>query len=100
MTDRGIRKVAAAVWLGRIFPGVPMHMINTFSLGVGNWPGRRDATVMLDLSKIFLTQPEQRSAVKFGVAADVVVRMRMQLGAVRVPPEFLGVVTTVGVYFE
>src|SRR5713101_2326999 len=43
---------------------------------------------MLDLAEILSAQPKQRGAVEFRVAADVVVRVRVQLFAVFVLPLF------------
>jgi len=42
--------------------------------------------------RLLSAQAEERRAVEFGVAADVVIGMRVQLPAVRVAPDFLGVV--------
>src|SRR5882672_2773990 len=52
---------------------------------------------MFDLAEIFLAKTEQRCAVKFCVAANVVVCVRMEFFAFFVAPEFLGVVSTVQV---
>ena len=85
VADGGIRKRAAPARLGRIFAHLAVHMIDALRLGVvrlefvvGNRPRRRDAAVMFDFAEIFLAQPEERRAVELGVAADVVIRVRMQ----------------------
>ena len=47
---------------------------------------------MPELAEVFLAQTEQRGAVELGIAADVVIGVRMQVLAVFVAPDFLGVV--------
>ena len=47
---------------------------------------------MAKLAEVALAQAEQRGAVELGVAADVVVRVRVERLAVLVVPHFLGVV--------
>ena len=42
--------------------------------------------MMVNLAEVFLAQAKQRRAVKLRVAADIVVRVRMQLFAVFVAP--------------
>ena len=54
--------------------------------------------MVFDFAKVLLAQTEQRCAIEFGIAADVVIRMRMQLCAIGVAPKFLGVVATFHVY--
>src|SRR6185436_19109327 len=48
--------------------------------------------VMTNLAKVFFAQTKQRRAVKFRIAADEIVRMRVQLFAVNIPPGLFGVV--------
>src|SRR5919106_7047556 len=53
---------------------------------------------MPDLAKIFFSQPEQRRAVKFGIAADIIVGVRMKFFAVSVVPDLLRLVFALEVY--
>src|SRR5215813_3377784 len=61
-------------------------------LVVGDGPGRRYAAPVLDLAEVLAAQAEERGAVELGVAADEVVRVRMERPALRVQPDFLRVV--------
>src|SRR5881628_3445247 len=54
--------------------------------------------MMTDLSEIFLPQPEKRRAVEFCVAADVVVRVRMELFAIDIPPRLLCLVFALNIH--
>src|SRR5581483_1658061 len=99
MADRRMRVRRAAARLGGVFAGVAVHMIEPFGFAVerlqivvADLPGRRDAAVVLDLAEVFLAQSEQRRAEKFGVAADVIVGVRMKLLAVLVVPFFFGLI--------
>src|SRR5215510_11796494 len=99
VTDCRILVGRAGPGLGRIFTAIPVHLVEVFSLGVvrlqfviTNRPSRRNAAVMTNLAKIFFPQTKQCCAVKFGVAANVIVRVRMQFLTVRVTPGFLRVV--------
>ena len=53
---------------------------------------------MFDLAEVFFAQTKQRRAEKLRVAADIVVRMRMQLVAVSVVPLFFGLVSALEVH--
>src|SRR5258705_11064516 len=53
--------------------------------------------MMTNLAKIFFAKTKQRRAVEFRVAADEIVRMRVQLFAVNVAPGLFGVVLSVKV---
>ena len=55
---------------------------------------------MFDLAKIFFAQPEKRRAIEFGVAADVVIGVRMQLVPVGVPPKLFGVVAALRIHLQ
>src|SRR6266481_2385550 len=55
---------------------------------------------MFYLAKILFAEPEQRSAIKFRIPADVIIGVRMQLAAVRVVPKFLRVVATTCIYLQ
>ena len=84
--------------LGRVFAALAVDMIQMLGLRVvrlqiviGDRPRRRNAAVMPELAEVFLAQTKQRRAVELRIAADVVVRVRMQLLAVVVAPDFLGV---------
>ena len=85
--------------LGRIDAALAVDLIEVLGLRVvrlelvvADRPRRRDAAVVANLAEVLLAQPEQRGAVELGVAADVVVGVRMERLAVLVLPHFLGVV--------
>src|SRR5205814_8508094 len=63
-----------------------------------NRPCRRDAAMVFNFAEVLFAQTEQRCAIEFGIATDVVIRMRMQLCAIDVAPKFLGVVATFHVH--
>src|SRR5215510_14530650 len=69
-----------------------------FYVFVTNWPGRRDAAVMANFAEVFFPEAEQRGAVEFRIAADVVIGVRMELSAVFVVPHFFGLVLSFEVY--
>src|SRR5437773_4466562 len=58
-------------------------------------PGWRHAAVMLDLAEVLTPQPEERGAEELGVAAHVVVRVRMKGLAVAIAPHLRRCVTAV-----
>ncbi|MCG3163382.1 MAG: hypothetical protein JMDDDDMK_04779 [Acidobacteria bacterium] len=99
VADRRVREGAAGPWFGRVFAARSVNVIKILGLRVirlevfvRERPRGRDAVVMANLAEIFLAQSEQRRAVKFGVAADVIVRVRMQRPAIPVVPDFFRVV--------
>jgi len=80
---------------GGIFALIPVHMIEPlcfsivgFHILVTERPGRRDTAVMVNLAEVLFAQPKQRGAVEFGIAADVIIGMRVQLFAILVVPDF------------
>jgi hypothetical protein len=99
VTDGWIFVRRAGPGLRRIFTTVAVHVVEMFGfrvirfqLVVADGPGGRETAVMANLAEIFLTQAEERRAVKFGVAADVIVCMRMKFLAVSIAPRFFRVV--------
>ena len=85
--------------LGRIDAALAVHLIQVFGLRVvrlelvvADRPRRRHAAVVTNLAEVLFAKPEQRRAVELGVAADVVVRVRVERLAVLVLPHLLGVV--------
>src|SRR5712692_3553919 len=62
---------------------------------VRHGPGWRHAAVVLDLAEVLAPQPEERGAEEFGVAAHVVVRVRMKGLAVAIAPDLRRCVTAV-----
>ena len=83
MTDcrMGIR--SAGPRLRDVFAAITMYGIQMLRSGVVRFqfsitdrPRRRDAAVMFDFAEILLAQPEQRRAIKFGIAADVIIGVR------------------------
>src|SRR6202795_2780067 len=90
---------------GRVFSAVSMYLIDILGLhvvclqiGIADRPGWRDSAMVAQFAEIFFAQTEQSSTVKLGVAAHVVVSVRMQFLAILIEPGFLGVV--VGVHVE
>src|SRR5207247_9962594 len=65
---------------------------------VGDRPRGRDPAVMLDLPEVLAPQPEERGAVELRVAADIVVRVRVELPTVPVAPHLLGGVLALEVH--
>src|SRR5262249_40766235 len=107
MTDSRVGKLAAASRLGRIFTHLAMYMIEPFGLAVirlqliiRNRPGRRDSAVMFYLAKIFFTESEKCSAIKFGIAADIIIGVRMKLATVDVPPKLFGIVAATRIHLQ
>ena len=56
------------------------------------------AAVVFDFAKISFAQAEKSCAIEFRVAANVVIRMRMQFCPVGVPPKLLRIVFSLGIY--
>src|SRR5215471_3639866 len=99
MTDGGKRVRPRSVGLRGIFTSLSVDLVQLFCLGViglqvviANWPSRRDAPVVLECTEILPAQAKQRSAVELGIAADVVVRVRMQRFPILVVPVLFGLV--------
>src|SRR5688572_24325030 len=85
--------------VGRVLAAIAVHLIEMFGLGVirlqlvvADGPRGRDAAVMTNLAKVFLAEAKERRAVEFRVAADEIIRMRMELFAVNVAPRLFRVV--------
>src|SRR6516165_8254038 len=103
MADRGpgIRRVG---WrFGGILPAIAVYLIEILRLCVirlqiviADWPRRGDATVVAQLAEVFLPQAKECRAIELGVAAHVIVGVRMKLLAVLIEPGFFGVV--MGIY--
>src|SRR6266566_3359911 len=82
-----------------VLSALPVNVIELFRFQVVRFefivrdgPGRRDSAEMANLAEIFLAKAEERGAVEFGVAPDVVVGVRMERLAVLVAPLFLSLV--------
>ena len=65
VADGGMRIGRAGWRFGRVFAALSVHVIHLLGLGVvglqlviGDWPGRREAAVVLDLAEVFLAEPE------------------------------------------
>src|SRR5713101_4675390 len=76
-----------------------MHLVKVLSLAVvrlqvliADRPSRRNTVMVTDLTEVLLTQADQRCAVEFSVATDVIVRTGVKLLTVLVKPRFLDVV--------
>src|SRR5712691_7323094 len=99
VADGRVRIRPASARIRRIFTSLPVDVIEPFrfqvvrfELIVRDGPGRRDSAEMANLSEIFFAEAEECGTVKFGIAADVVVGVRMERLAVFVAPIFLGLV--------
>src|SRR5581483_807202 len=64
VADRRVGKRFAAVRLGGVFPAISVHLVQLFvllvvrlKLVVANWPGRRDAAVVLQFAEVLLAKP-------------------------------------------
>src|SRR5262245_23117766 len=105
MADRWVRVGRTGGRFGGIFAAVAMHVIEPlrfcvirFYVFVTDWPGGRKAAVMANFPEVFFPETEQRGAVEFRIAADVVIGVRMELSAVFVVPHFFGLVLSFEVY--
>src|SRR5262249_57941949 len=79
--------------VGRIRPMLAMDVIEPLGLAVigleivvADRPGGRDPAMVPDLAEILLAQAEQRGAVEFGVAADVIMDAGMESPTVLAVP--------------
>src|SRR5215471_478398 len=52
---------------------------------------------MTNLSKVLLPQPEQRGSIELGVAADVIIGVRMEFLAITVAPDFSCLIPAFGI---
>jgi len=89
VTHCRMRVGRASVRLGGIFAGIAVYVIKFFcfrvirlQIIVSDRPSGRHAAMVFDFAEIFLAQPKQRRAEEFGVAAHIIIGMRMQLVAV------------------
>src|SRR5262245_12531388 len=85
--------------VGRIRPMLAVDVIELLGLavigleiGIVDRPGGRDPAMVYDLTEILLAQAEQRGAVEFGVAADVIMDAGMESPTVLVVPGLLRLV--------
>src|SRR5436190_3499802 len=104
VADRRILVRRTGVWFRWILTARTVHLIEVFSFGVigfqlvvADGPRRRYAAVMMQLPEVFFAKTKQCRAVKFGVAADEIVRMRVELLALNIPPRFFSVVLSLEV---
>src|SRR5271157_2897294 len=81
-----------------------MHLVEVLGLRVvgleivvGDGPCRRNPAMMVQLAEVALAQAKQRRAVEFGIAADVVVGVRMKVVSVLVEPRLVGVVVGIDI---
>jgi hypothetical protein len=89
--------VAAAGPVCRILTRLTVHEVETFGFGVPGLvvpvrerPRGGDAAVVLDFPEVLRPEPEQRGAVKLGVATHVVVLLGRELVALPVAPLLVG----------
>jgi hypothetical protein len=104
VADSRVRERPRSPSLGRVFAAVAVDVIHRLGLRVVGFevfvrdrPGGRDAVVVAHDAEILLAEPEQSRAVEFRVAADVVVRVRVQGLACAVVPGLFGVVLALDV---
>src|SRR6516164_1256955 len=102
MADRRPGIGCACPRLTRILTSIAVYLVELFCLHVvglevvvADRPGRRNATVVANLTEILFAQAEQSSAVKLRVATDVVVGVGMKVLAFGIEPRFTGVVMRV-----
>jgi hypothetical protein len=102
--DGRMRVGAARGRLARVDAALAVHVVQMLGLQVvglevlvGDRPRGRYPAVMADLAEVFPAHAEQRRAVEFGVAADVVVGVGVERVAVAVPPHLLCLVFTLHV---
>jgi len=69
--------------------------IKRLHISVGDGPGRRDAPLMLDDTKVFGAHAKHRRAVHLGLAAHEIRLLRVERLAVLILPGLLGVVAVV-----
>ena len=96
MADGGIGIRRAGRRVGGILSPPAVHVVELLGLRVvrlevlvRDRPGRRGSTPVLELPEVLPAQPEERGAVELRVPADPVVRVRMELPALGIPPHFL-----------
>src|SRR6266545_2981218 len=104
VADRRMRIRCAGWRFSGILTSLAVDLIKLLGPGVirlqifvREGPRRRDSAVVANLPEILSAEPEQGSAEKLRVAADVVVCVRVQLFAVPVTPHFLGLVLAFGI---
>ena len=85
VADGRMRVRAARVRFREILAARPVNVIEPFcfqivrlEIFVRDGPGWRDSAEMADFPKIFFAESEECGAVKFGIASDVVVGVRME----------------------
>src|SRR5262249_31451622 len=90
---------------GGILPAITVYLIEVLSLRVVRFqvviadrPSRRYSAVVTQSAEVLFAQAEQRCPIELGIAADVIVGVRMKFLAVFVEPGFFGVVMRVYVY--
>ncbi len=105
VADGGERVGRARLRLGRVGAALAVDAIQPLGLRVvrleivvRDRPRGRDAAGMAQLAEVLAPQPEQRRAVELGVAADVVVGVRMERGAAAVEPLLPGLVAAEDVH--
>src|SRR5208283_1945219 len=105
MAHRRPRIGGASRRLSGILAAFAMHLVEILGLrvvgleiAVGDGPCWRDPATMVNFAEVALAQAKQRRPVKLGVAAHVVVGVRMKVVTVLVEPRLFGVVVGVDIY--
>ena len=90
---------SACEWLHGIFTAVPVNVIEPLRLGVvgldilvTNRPGRGDPAVTSNLTEICFSEAEQGGPIKFRIATDIVVGVRVELLSVLVMPHLFSLI--------
>jgi hypothetical protein len=105
VADRRVWVWAACGRVGRVFAALAVDMVEMlrlkivgFKIVIGDRPGGRDAPVVADLAEVFFAKTEEGGAVEFGIAPHIIVRVRVELFAVRVMPLLFSLIPAFEVY--
>src|SRR5581483_360675 len=105
VAHRRMRVGATRGRLRRVRSPLAVHVVEPLRRGVvglhvlvADRPGRRYPTPVLDLSEVLPAEPEERGPVELGVAADVVVGVRVKRPALAVTPDLPGLIPCLEVH--
>ena len=103
MGYRRIRKRPRTRRLCGVIPTAAVNKVNLFRPGVvrlqvfvSDWPRRRNAFFVFNLTKIFATQSRQRRAVDFRVPPDKIMNARVEGLALGVIPKLIRLISMLG----
>src|ERR1043166_8555919 len=99
----GVRR--AGPGLRWIFTAIAVYLIERLGfcvirlqLVVADRPGRRDSAVMSNLTKVFLSQTKESSAVELRVTTNEIIGVRMEFRAFAIAPRLFRVVFAFEIY--